>query len=182
MQRRIVIEATVILVLVLYVIAHENKNHQFFTGKENESESRKVEEERHFQITASNVSMNGEGNAITVSPNSTIAIVFDFQLWNRDGCPSCRGQVVVGIDDTAFICIYNGIPGVYPGHRGTATFSMTVPSAPGTYDLIYCGTTQYTCDKAKEMYSTNKGIAQEKQVIGTITVTGNGTIIVRSIQ
>lgn len=181
MQRRIVVGVAVISVMVLYIVAHENQNHQFYTREKSESESRKTEE-HHFQITVSNVSMNGGGNAATVSPNSTITIVFDLQLWNRDGCPGCRAQVVVGIDDTASACVYNGIPGVYPGHNGTVTFSMTAPSAPGTYDLIYCGTTQYTCDKAKEMYNTDKGIAQEKQVIGTITVTANGTIILRSIQ
>jgi hypothetical protein len=125
-----------------------------------------VDTTSHYQ-NVWNVDMNGFGTTITTLPGESITISLNYEIWNRIGCPACIAQIVIGIGNTPYYCAYNGIPGIYPGVTGSNTNSITSPSIPGTYDLMFCGHRCYTCSEAFGEYINPE---REKTKIGTITI------------
>jgi peptidoglycan hydrolase-like protein with peptidoglycan-binding domain len=117
----------------------------------------------------SNVRLNENGNSITVKPDQSISISLDYKIWSRTGCPGCIDQIVLGMDNKPLTCVYNGIPGIYPGKSGSYSGNITVPKTPGTYYLYTAYYTQYTCEDAMSIYPTEHYGKSLK--IGTIVVT-----------
>ncbi len=122
-------------------------------------------DQSNFYLSVSNANLNGKGSSVTVKPGEQVNVALNYQLWNPSTCPGCIVQIVVGLNNNAKACVYNGIPGVYPGKSGTGSFQFTAPTTEGEYRLYYTYSMQYTCDAALAEYNKRTMIQ-----IGTIKV------------
>ena len=96
-------------------------------------------------VTISNVSVNGGAITAPVEPGSTIDVTLDYNIFD-DGCPGCIDQIQVGFTHSSpDDCIYSGIPGPSPGVSGTASFTITAPTFPGTYYLGFDRSQALSC-------------------------------------
>jgi hypothetical protein len=116
-----------------------------------------------FGWSVSNVSLNGGGNSITVSPGGQFRVQLDYQVWNAVSCPSCIAQIVIDLSNGARYCAYDSIPGVYPGALGTNTITLNAPDVPGAYTLQAGFDLQFSCADAMNRFTGGT-------VIGTVTV------------
>ena len=119
-----------------------------------------------FFADAKNVSLNGGGTSLNVCPGDEFELELDFSVWNRSTCPGCIAQIVIGIGDTAVDCVYDGVPGVFPGVSGPTTMTLTAPTTPGTYPIRWENFLEFGCANALGNFSSDL----TKNVIGTITV------------
>ena len=99
-----------------------------------------------------NVSLDGGGNTITVDPGVNLSVDFDFQIANPNSCPGCQRQIVIGVDNTALYCGYDGIPGLNPGVTSHSSTVISAPLLPGTHYIIQQPTTSGGCGAALGMY------------------------------
>jgi len=105
-------------------------------------------------------------NKTTFSPGETVSGTVYYEVWNPSSCPACIQQIVVGIDNDAKECIYNGIPNTCPNKTtGTASFSFKAPQSPGSYDVVFGNFYEYTCSDAKAKFPGTK-----YKTLGIITV------------
>jgi hypothetical protein len=105
---------------------------------------------------------------VTVPPGTKVVGHADWQGWNQDSCPLCVDQLAVGID-TAEGCIIGGIPGRYPGQKGTSVqFTVTAPAAPGSYPVKIGVVQTFNCMPGAR--STAVGSKLSNTVIGLIEV------------
>ena len=119
----------------------------------------------------SNVDMNGQGNYIQVDPGEYIQVSLDYEIANDSDNPAVIQQIVIGVEDVAYYCAYDGIPTTCPGMTsGSDTHWISAPSDPGTYDLIAARDAQYNCNDAMNRYP-NQSV---KMTIGTIVVEEGG--------
>ena len=114
--------------------------------------------------SVANLDMNGRGNYIKVKPGEHITATVDYEKWDST-CPGCIHQIGVGLDDSPIGCIYNDIPGGYPGVSGTATFTFRAPEEPGTYTVGWTEDAMYTCSDAMANFAS-----KPKKKIGTVEV------------
>jgi hypothetical protein len=106
---------------------------------------------------------------ITANPGATVNVTYSGNVWSWPGCPACIDQVVVGLEDNPFPCLYHGIPGLYPGQSFSGTLSFTAPQTPGTYRILGIVAMQYTCEDAMEWYRQHPELRFQ---LGTLTVSG----------
>ena len=105
-------------------------------------------------------------NKTTFSPGETVSGTVKYEVWNPKSCPACIQQIVVGIDNDAKECIYNGIPNTCPNKTtGTASFSFKAPQSSGIYDIVFGNFYEYTCSDAKAKFPGTK-----HKTLGTIIV------------
>lgn len=83
----------------------------------------------------------------TVAANKSITVHVAYQLWSQSSCPGCVDQITFGFT-TAAGCLYDDLPGVYPGASGTTTFTIKSPTASGTYPIKTGFTEQLKCSDA----------------------------------
>lgn len=102
-----------------------------------------------------NVSFNGGGALISVSPNSSINLTFNYQIWNPTGCSGCIEWLAVGIEHTPHDAKNLGIPSQYPGVSGEVNFILTSPSEIGSYNVYAIVTAVYTQEQAFNSYSNH---------------------------
>ena len=96
-------------------------------------------------VTISNVSVNGGPITTPVEQGSTINVTLDYHIFD-DGCPGCIDQIQVGFTNLPpSSCVYNGVPGPFPGVSGTASFTITAPTEPGTYHLGFDRSQALSC-------------------------------------
>jgi len=89
-----------------------------------------------------------------VAPNEPINGVIEYQIWNSSRCPSCPHQLIIGINEDAKQCLFNGTPDVCPGKtRGTSQFSFSAPSSLGTYYIMVSHAQESSCEDAMGRYS-----------------------------
>lgn len=112
----------------------------------------------------SNLNLNGQGNYIEVNPGTTISGTASYTIWDSS-CPSCIKQLVIGLNNNPQTCIFNEIPGAYPGKSGTASFSLTAPTMPSDYIVGWTEDAMYTCNDAKNNFPS-----KSKSMLGTIKV------------
>jgi len=118
-----------------------------------------------FIISA--VSFNGAGSVVSVSPDSSVTITYNFQIFSDD-CPGCITQLMTGFASShGGACAYNGSPGIYPGAYGFENITLYAPLTAGTYDVYAVSAWQYNCTDALNAYPS--GIFS--QIIGQIVVT-----------
>lgn len=84
---------------------------------------------------------NGE-DSVTVGPGGSVALSFDYKMWNRQGCPDCIVYLPVGIEDDAQDAVDAGIPWTHPGASVSGQVEMTAPESQGTYPVY----TMYAAD------------------------------------
>jgi hypothetical protein len=106
---------------------------------------------------------------ITANPGATVNVTYSGNVWSHPGCPACIDQVVIGLEDSPITCLYNSIPGLYPGQSFSGTLSFTAPQTPETYRIFVAVAMQYTCNDAMNWYKQNPG---RRFQIGTLTVSG----------
>ncbi len=96
-------------------------------------------------VTISNVKINGGSVTAPVSAGDTILVTLDYSIAQPGWCPSCIQQIVLGFatDPKASVCIFSGFSG-----SGSASFTLTVPTTPGTYYVGFRRPMQYNCTDA----------------------------------
>ena len=105
----------------------------------------------------SNVSLNDEGNCITVSPGESVAVSLDYRIWNPK-VESSRERwednwIDMGLDSTALKCIYHDVPAESPDvTTGSASFSFNAPDAEGIYCLNYDVTKKHCNDISPSLF------------------------------
>jgi len=104
---------------------------------------------------------------VTVGPGETVSVAYSGNVWSWPGCPACIDQVVLGVEDEPFPCVYNGIPGLYPGKTFSGSLSFKAPSTPGTYRMFGIVAMQYTCPDAMEWYRRHPELRFQ---LGTLNV------------
>ena len=119
----------------------------------------------------SDFNMNGEGTYIKAEPGERITATLEYRAWDN-ACPGCIYQLIIGVSDSAVACVYNGIPGEYPGVIGNASFAFTAPEEPGLYTVEWAGATLYTCDDALRIFAN-----LPRKKLGVIEVVSNHSII-----
>jgi uncharacterized protein YjdB len=97
-----------------------------------------------YGVTISNVRVNGGGDTVTVEPGAALNVTLSYSIVDT-ACPGCIDQIQVGFSSgKPFTCVYNGVPGA-SGKSGTASFTTTAPSTPGTYYLAFDRSQAYSC-------------------------------------
>jgi hypothetical protein len=117
--------------------------------------------------TDCNIELNPQ--EITANPGASVAVTYSGNVWSQPGCPGCIDQVVVGLEDNPFPCLYCDIPGLYPGQSFSGALSFAAPQTPGTYRVFGVVASQYTCEDAMEWYRQHPEIRFQ---LGTLTVSG----------
>ena len=120
------------------------------------------------------ISLNGRDGYLEIEPGKTIKLTVYYELWNSNECPSCKQQIVIGLEENPMYCAYNGAPGIFPGisEHDQVFYEMTAPTEPGTYNIMWANTFEYTCHNAKNTYQNQPSIRKK---IGTIKVIGDGS-------
>jgi len=106
---------------------------------------------------------------VRADPGETVSVAYSGNVWSWPGCPACIDQVVLGVEDEPFPCVYNGIPGLYPGKTFSGSLSFKAPSTPGTYRMFGIVAMQYTCPDAMQWYKQHPELRFQ---LGTLTVRG----------
>ena len=120
-------------------------------------------------VNVFNVDLNGDGTSTTVGSGDSVTVGLEFQIWNPDACPGCRQQIVIGIGNDPLYCVYDSVPGVYPGHTGSDVHTIAAPTSIGTYSLKYTNDYQYNCNDALANYPL-----ASKTTIASIIVEDSG--------
>jgi hypothetical protein len=111
----------------------------------------KVTDSGNEYCQVSHIDLNGQGNYLEVKPGETIRMDATYKISDSNECPGCKQQIVIGLD--------NGVP-LYCAYKA--------PTEPGTYNVMWMCTLEYTCHNAKNIYREQPS-ARKK--IGTIKVT-----------
>lgn len=125
-------------------------------------------------FTYSNLKMNNQvTDVVTVQPNTTVSVQFNYTIANQTSCPGCISQAVIGLGAVPSACIFAGTPDVCPtGTSGTYSTNFTAPASPGIYKVNYKHTQEFNCDDAKAKFASG-GRSQ----MGTIIVCSAQDII-----
>lgn len=130
--------------------------------------------ETHAQIHS--VSLNGQGDYLKIEPGGLIEVEVFYEFRYPYPLPKDISEIVVGFEDTAGICLIDGILDKIPGLTGvfdySTIFGMIAPTEPGIYHLMRTRTKGYTCHDARELYRENPST---RKIIGTIEVIDNGS-------
>lgn len=93
----------------------------------------------------SNVSLNGQGNTITLSPGENINLKFDW-VGEKEGdytyCPGCFVQFYTGLQGAFSRCLTSSF---YPGAKDHVEVSFTAPSEPGIHYITQNHSLQFNC-------------------------------------
>jgi hypothetical protein len=116
-----------------------------------------------------NVTLDGTSPTVTATKGATLGARANVQFWVQGDCPGCKGQLVYGVDDTDQGCIYDEVPGSYPGVTMIKTFNVKVPNTAGIHEVRIAHTEQLSCADA---------LAMNTLVKRRVTVTRIGVIVV----
>ena len=106
--------------------------------------------------TISNVTLNSGPIQLTTTPGATVAVNLTYNIvqgayvdGNPVGCPGCIDQLVVGfVNTTPTTCVYDGQPGPPGTGDQPGSVSLTAPSTPGRYYIVFSLTENYYCQPA----------------------------------
>ena len=109
----------------------------------------------------SNISLENEGNLITMSSGGDISFYADYSLdYIAGDCPSCIIQFYVGLvtDGTTqtnpLWCISVGA-GDQPNVSGSIFVNVSIPSVPGIYYISSTYSLNFSCDPTAVFTQTN---------------------------
>jgi hypothetical protein len=84
-----------------------------------------------------NVLVNGRTTLIT-DAGAELVVTLGYTLWSAPDCPECTGQLVVSIGDgSSAACVYDGVPGAYPGQRDNGEVTLTAPATSGDHEIVW---------------------------------------------
>ena len=115
----------------------------------------RTQKERKGGVIIGKVDLGREGHIARVAPGQQINGRLEYQIWNRDGCPACIDQLVIGIGVDAQDCAYDAIPGVFPGDSAVGQFNLTAPGEEGFYRIYAKKYLEYTCSDAMARYEAS---------------------------
>jgi hypothetical protein len=117
------------------------------------------------------LSIAGQGQIATVNPGQSVSVSYTMHIW----APVAPGEIRQAFFAyswasswpplDAYTAIYNGIPGLYPGVTLTDTFTITVPTTPGTYNLWFLGESQYSMNNAVALFTTVPPVTAYAKII-----------------
>ncbi len=102
------------------------------------------------ELTASGISVNGQGRSITVAPGDSLALSFTWTFAGLDGgqdnCDAaCIEQVIAGfVNRGPELCAEAGTPERF-GATGTLAGSLNAPTTPGRYYIAFGKVQEFTC-------------------------------------
>ncbi|MDP6453427.1 MAG: hypothetical protein QF898_08985 [SAR202 cluster bacterium] len=120
------------------------------------------------------VDLNGQGRIVNVDTGDLITGSLEYRVWHNAD-PGAQVQLVVSYANEdgeppdhalEYACLFIGIPGVYPGVSGTASFVLTAPSVAEVYALQVSQTTSADCPSAAA------SITESGKAIGAAWVSG----------
>ncbi len=117
-------------------------------------------------FTVWNVKINGKyasyWNPPRVCPFRDVKVEFDYAIANREGCPGCLRQVVVGIENKPKECVFDGTPTVCTKGSDVKHAEFSIKPADffpwynvKTYTLYAVDYAQYSCPDAKSLFPDN---------------------------
>ncbi|MEM9529442.1 MAG: OmpA family protein, partial [Pseudomonadota bacterium] len=115
----------------------------------------RVGDPNRFETVVKNVNINGQGNRATVAAGEDFQVTLDYALWNDDACPSCRSQIVIGLNDQGLDCAYDSVPGATPGFTGSATLDLEALPTGGTQMLRWARSLELNCADAIAKFSSD---------------------------
>lgn len=97
----------------------------------------------------------GDQQVVCASPGQTISVSYTFQMWSSGG-PGIIKQAWFAYSWAsswppwdAYTPLYSGgSGGYYPGFTKTGSFTITVPTTPGKYDVWFCTEAHYSMNQA----------------------------------
>ncbi len=97
-------------------------------------------------VTLMNITINGGDVTGPVLAGTNVQVELDYSIVQPDWCPACVQQIVFGISsqDKPSVCVFTGF-GPAAGH---ASFTLTVPAAPGTEYIALERAMMYSCEQA----------------------------------
>jgi parallel beta-helix repeat protein len=115
----------------------------------------------HVQTYATilqNINVADQGQIATAAPGQTITIAYTMQIYCNMGPPPVPGEIRQAFFGyswasswppwDAYTEVYNGIPGLYPGVTKSDSFTLQVPTSPGSYNVWFLGESQYSMQNA----------------------------------
>ncbi len=129
-----------------------------------------VQSGSHWLVRHSEV--YGADGTNEVEGGEPVAIDFDFLLRNPPTCESCLVQFVVGYENTAVECVFDGnTTTTFKSHSKTVIFDA--PMEPGEYTVYVTYELQFNCGDAKNLFSAARATGNRGGAIGTFTVIGD---------
>ncbi|MCK4734056.1 MAG: hypothetical protein KAT65_16510 [Methanophagales archaeon] len=113
----------------------------------------------------SNVDLNGQGNYLEVGTDEAYMLTLDYQTWSWVD-ENRRQQIIIGLDDEPFWCVYDGISMAYSSSNGHGR-TLTEIQKPGTYNLMWMTT---FCNNPKDGMDFYKSHPELREKIGMIKV------------
>jgi hypothetical protein len=105
-----------------------------------------------------NINVANQGQIATVAPGQTITIAYTLQIFCNMGPPPLPGEIRQAFFGyswasswppwDAYTEVYDGIPGLYPGVTKSDSFTLQVPTSPGSYNVWFLGESQYSMQDA----------------------------------
>jgi hypothetical protein len=102
------------------------------------------------------VELQGGGRLAVTGPGGTVEALMFFTLWNPPTCADCQSQLVVGVAGDAQECLFSGNPGVAPGFVDDQNIQLTVPTAPGVYEVRHEAYQEAGCLEAQAAFEANR--------------------------
>lgn len=132
-------------------------------------------------LLVTSFSMNGAGSSVTAAPGSTVSANLGYQVWSLEN-PVEFDQVIVyyswnSVPPSTYYCAYSAQPGLSPGYSGTASFTFTAPSTPGTYSVYVARGSDNSCGAAASGVTIT---GANGFIIGSISVPSTQTVTVTS--
>jgi hypothetical protein len=105
-----------------------------------------------------NINVANQGQIATVAPGQTITIAYTMQIFCNMGPPPVPGEIRQAFFGyswasswppwDAYAEAYDGTPGLYPGVTKSDSFTLQVPTSPGSYNVWFLGESQYSMQDA----------------------------------
>mgnify|MGYP000919566444 FL=1 len=134
-------------------------------------------------FTYSNLKLNNQNtDVMTVQPNTTVSVAFNYTITNQTTCPGCISQVVIGLGGVPSACLYDGSPNVCPtGTSGNYSTNFTAPSSPGIYKVNFKHVQEFTCDDAKSKFASGGRsqmatiiVCSAEDIVTNVSLNGGG--------
>jgi len=115
-----------------------------------------------------NVSLNGQGNIITVSPGENVSLSMNWKERTKTGniyCPGCIIQFYYGINGVFSKCFVSRVFWSGSAANGKSATSFKAPTSPGVYYITNRTSLQYQCINGTHSTDHKNAIAAVNVVV-----------------